>query len=397
MKKTVLNVSVLVISLLIAVLLAEGMCRMFLNPADYLLVDLVDDPVLDHKVASGTPGYDKWGFRNKKVPEQADIVTIGDSHTYSNNATMEDSWPKVLGRLSGKKVYNMATGSYSPIQYYHLLKNKALKLNPEHVIVGFYMGNDQMGTYRMSYYNENWHHLRDPSLVKKLDRSGKNIIDQYIHKDNARNSDEEFLGDLRGWLSRNSFVYRLTIHGPLLGGLKRKLELMFKSNNNKQFTRLKVASENIDEGFRPVHRANKMDMSNPRIREGLRISLELLNKMKKICEENGIKFTVMLIPSKEFVFANYLSSSPDLKNFDDIKRLLVNEKKMADSARAYFSQHQINYTDPVSQLRAQIGKRKIYPANFDDHPNSYGYTLYAKSAYNKLNDLITESAKKNAK
>ena len=49
-------------------------------------------------------GFDRWGFRNHDVPERSDIVAIGDSHTYGNTATMEDSWPYVLGRLSGRQV-----------------------------------------------------------------------------------------------------------------------------------------------------------------------------------------------------------------------------------------------------------------------------------------------------
>ena len=51
---------------------------------------------------SAMAGFDQWGFRNREVPETADIVAVGDSHTYGNTARMVDSWPFVLGTLTGQ-------------------------------------------------------------------------------------------------------------------------------------------------------------------------------------------------------------------------------------------------------------------------------------------------------
>src|SRR5262245_57043538 len=110
---------------------------MMLNPSDYLSVEMVQDKILGATPSSSTAGgnFDTWGFRNRKVPDSSDIVAIGDSHTYGNTATMADSWPYVLGRLSGRQVYNMALGGYGPNQYFYLLQTRALKLKPRVVVV----------------------------------------------------------------------------------------------------------------------------------------------------------------------------------------------------------------------------------------------------------------------
>ncbi|HEX6983567.1 MAG TPA: hypothetical protein VF181_12480 [Balneolaceae bacterium] len=384
MKKLTINTLVLSISLLLAFVLGEWMCRLFLNPADYLTVQLVDDPILDHKISSEVEGYDKWGFRNYYVPDTADVVTIGDSQTFGNNATTEGSWPKVLGQITDQKVYNLSLGSYNPVQYYYLLKTKALKLDPERVIVGFYLGNDLMGAYQMAYYREYWHHLRDSTLVNNIDRSGENIIDSYIQADPVQ-PDEQFLGHLRAYLSHNSILYRLTVHGPVLGYLKRKVERIFKASQSEEFTRLILPEKNINEGFRPVHRGIKMDMDNIRIREGMRISLHLLNKMNKICEQNGIKFNVVFLPSKALVFAEYLTFATEVNNYVAVQNLLSNERELLEISKAFFDAHQISYLSPVPALREQIGKAKIYPANYDDHPTPYGYSVIAQSIKEQLN------------
>src|SRR4030095_9459945 len=96
----------------LGLLLCEFAVRFILNPSDYLSVAMAKDEVLGAAPFAGTGGgaFDDWGFRNRTVPDTADIVAIGDSHTYGNTATMDDSWPYVLGRLSGQKVYNMGLG-----------------------------------------------------------------------------------------------------------------------------------------------------------------------------------------------------------------------------------------------------------------------------------------------
>jgi hypothetical protein len=72
----------------------------------------------------GTGPHDMLGFRNTGVPDAADIVTIGDSMTYGNNAVMEQNWPSwMLAALQRPEVnvYNMSIGGRTAVQYLDMM------------------------------------------------------------------------------------------------------------------------------------------------------------------------------------------------------------------------------------------------------------------------------------
>ena len=141
-QKALLNAAVMAISMVVALLLCEGADRLVLSPVDYLSPTLVRDETLGIRLPPGSSGHDAWGFRNPRVPERADIVAVGDSHTYGNCARMAESWPSQVARISGQTVYNLGMGGYGPNQYFHLLKTRGLSLKPKVVVCGLYFGDD---------------------------------------------------------------------------------------------------------------------------------------------------------------------------------------------------------------------------------------------------------------
>ncbi len=126
------------ISIFFSLLIAEGISRIIFDPIDYLKPERIPDDILRFKILPNTGAHDSWGYRNKSVPSTADIVAIGDSNTYGISAAATNSWPSVLGQMTGKVVYNISLGGYSPVEYFYLFNDKAIKLNPCLVIVGFY-------------------------------------------------------------------------------------------------------------------------------------------------------------------------------------------------------------------------------------------------------------------
>jgi hypothetical protein len=120
---------------------------------------LVRDEIQGIRLPGKSVRDDNWGFRNAKVPETAEIVALGDSHSYGNTAKLNEAWPKVLARLTGKNVYNLAMSGCGPNQYYYLLQTKAFGLKPAMIICGLYMG-DFNGAYRITYGLNYWSSLR---------------------------------------------------------------------------------------------------------------------------------------------------------------------------------------------------------------------------------------------
>lgn len=105
---------------------------------------------------------DILGFRNRAIPNVADLICIGDSQTYGNNVLLEQNWPNRLrARLADRFVrqYSMATGGWGPVEYLEIMK-KALVFRPRVMVVAFYTGNDSLDGFRKAYSDERWAALR---------------------------------------------------------------------------------------------------------------------------------------------------------------------------------------------------------------------------------------------
>jgi hypothetical protein len=212
LKTHFVNLALLAVTAAFCLLLGEGIARLTLWPADYLSVEMVHDDVMGAVPSLHTKagGLDAWGFRNREVPDTADIVVIGDSQTYGSSARMDDSWPYVLGRLTGRRVYNMSLGGYGPNQYLHLLKTKALSLKPR-MISGPGLG--RRLRERVSDYLE----LTIRGSPESTPREGRSL-----HLGGPEALTWHKL--LRVWLTRHSMMYQLIVHGPVLGRLYGEIE-----------------------------------------------------------------------------------------------------------------------------------------------------------------------------
>jgi hypothetical protein len=373
MKKLLLNLGVLVLATGLGVVAAEFGSRLFLNASDFLGLEVVGDPILGWVPSpSAMAGFDKWGFRNRKVPDSADIVAIGDSHTYGNTARMVDAWPYVLGQLTGRQVYNMGLGGYGPNQYFYLSKTKALSLKPKMIIWGFYMGDDFEGAYSLTYGLDYWASLRalppqkvDPDIweAPPTDTRGKRI---------------------RVWLARHSVLYQLVFHS----GFGAKVGGQVQIRNAAQLypglaTSLILPDKNIAEAFRPKGMLTRLDQQDPNVREGMRISFELLKQMNEICKQNNIQFAVVVIPTKESVFADYLEHNSKLPLDDVIDQVLVNERLSRTHLFQFMTDSGIPYADALPNLRTAVAQGRfpsLYASSGTDmHPNKNGYHVIAEA------------------
>lgn len=69
------------------------------------------DQRLGTKMNPQLEDIDEKGFRNPAPLDHADIVTLGDSHTYGVNVSSAMSWPQQLAEMDGVTVYNLASGA----------------------------------------------------------------------------------------------------------------------------------------------------------------------------------------------------------------------------------------------------------------------------------------------
>jgi hypothetical protein len=368
LKSAVLNVVVVVMSLVVAALSCEVIARVFLNPANYLSVSMVADDVLGMHVAPGSAGFDDWGFRNSKVPPSADVVAIGDSHTFGNTAAMSDAWPSVVGRLTGLSVYNMGMGGYGPNQYFELFRTHALALHPKWVICGLYMGDDFENAFSVTYGLKHWAFLR----------SG-----QWKHV----NADIWDVPEPKAWykgvtnlLSAHSIVYRLVVHGPVLGGVKSFLQFRRAMRNQDPLTTvLNVPSDGILEAFRPTGMVPRLDPNSTAVAEGMSITFRLLGDMANQCHQRGCQFAVVVIPTKESVFAGYLDADVGLHLHDSLVKTISNEQRAREKLFDFLNRAGIPYVDALPELRGAVRDHLYAATPTDMHPGKNGYAVIGRS------------------
>ena len=139
--------------------------------------------------------------------------------------------------------------------------------------------------------------------------------------------------------------------------------------------------------FRPKYRLAAVNLDDPRIFEGLQLSLNAISFMKEKLDQQGVIFCVLLIPTKELVFSQLVNSQ---NTVNDLARshyfeLIQYEKRMWKITQDYFQTHHVAFIDSLPYF-VDILKRDIQPykQTSDGHPNQFGHKMLAESIYNEL-------------
>jgi hypothetical protein len=378
-KGVVVKAIVLCVSGALAVLGCELLSRIALNPADFLSPRTTGDDVLGIAVAPYSSGFDEWGFRNSVVPATADVVAIGDSHTYGNTAKMDDAWPSVVARATKLQVYNLGLGGYGPNQYHYLLTTKGLKLKPKWVVCGIYMGDDFENAFMITYGLDHWAPLR----AGQWDNINADIW--------GVTAPPVWGADIRNWLSEHSMMYRLIVHGPLFARVKEAVRFeQVEAKSDPYTTALIMEDQNIQEAFRPIGMAERLDKNSGPVREGMRITFHLLKDMDRACAQAGCKFLAVIIPTKETVFAEYIAKSPQLHLRDALERVIVNERSAKADLVEFLSSERIAYVDALPALRRAVKNQLYAQTTRDMHPGKNGYRVIGETVAEYLMKYASE-------
>jgi lysophospholipase L1-like esterase len=283
--------------------------------------------------------HDILGFRNTAVPVAADIVTIGDSMTYGNNAVLEQNWPSYLSENLGQdhiNVYNMSTGGWGAVQYLDMFSH-ALAFRPRVVVVAFYTGNDPLESFQMVYGNEHWQSLiPDPALsagdipAVALEAAGEDQWDG---------------------------VFRDGIHTV----------------------------------FTPRYRLASND-EHPVVTAGYRIMADVAARISELAQTNAIRLIFTIIPTKELVYAARVEAE-GLDAPADYNRLVASERRrIADLRGRLESLPGASYVDLLEPLqRAALGKDSLYPETVNGHPVAAGYSIIGRELAGAVEGLLPAS------
>ena len=132
-----------------------------------------------------------------------------------------------------------------------------------------------------------------------------------------------------------------------------------------------------------------LDQKEPGVREGMRITFELLQEMNALCARNHVQFIVAVIPTKETVFSRYLEHNPKLAMSETFDKVIANERIARQELFTTFQQGNISFVDLLPAMEKASENEKIYTSDSSDmHPNKNGYRVIAEaiSQYLKKSD-----------
>ncbi len=350
---------------------------------------LVPDPELGNRLAPNIVGLDSNGFRNDVVLARADIVAIGDSQTWGVNADRQDTWPQQLAKLSGRSVYNMSLGGYGPVQYW-VLTDRAQKFSPRIIIVGLYFGNDFYDTYRLAYTNTRHRELREPKAPADLEKDTvAPEADMYWNEEKSfhNNFGRTSLSGLSFWAREHLAIGRLLNNvrlWPHSSDVDYEIDKAWASANPDHGAVYEQG--NVRTVFTPAYRLVGLNLEEPRIAEGLRISKLLLGRTRQAAEAGNSRLIVLMIPTKETVYANALKDRISVGM--TFARLVAMESRAHSELMSACIEKQVECVDALPDLSAAITRdEKIYPSTTESHPNAQGYAIIAATVNQAISRL----------
>lgn len=271
--------------------------------------------------------HDILGFRNRYVPNVADIIVIGDSQTYGNNAVFEDNWPSQLTHILGNKkptVYSMAAGSWGAIQYLDMF-DKAILFQPRIVIVAFYTGNDPLDSFILAYNIDKWKPFRtDPNISSKDAPSVK------------------FPPPESEWW-----------------------HIKFKDGVETTFTpRLRLAS----------------NQEHPAVHAGYDIMRDVARQISMKARTLNIQVIFTVVPTKELVYAEKVLHDEFIPPKDYLTLIGAEEKNIKSLVAELAKFPNAMYVDLLVPLQqAALKPIQLYPSDINGHPIAAGYKVMAEA------------------
>jgi hypothetical protein len=353
----------------------------------------ISDPRLGHRPNPDFPDHDERGYRNSAVPKEAFVVALGDSHTYGTGVRREENWPHRLEEKIGRTVYGISCGGWGPTQSL-ILFDEALALKPRLIVEAFYSGNDLWDSFDSVYGDRQLPELatKDPAAAEAIAAAEhreplKQRYDRLytlLFEDGAAGEDRPPEGarrrTVRDLLRKHCKLYQLaSIVRQRLSRATRPTGWEVEKKEagtgaGREYLRV------FEHGpfrtiFTPAFRTAAMDLEDPRLAEGLRISLEALALMDERSRAAGTPFLVLLLSTKELAFRQEAAKAPPPP---DYWWVIEKEEIIRVKTIDFLKSRGIPFLDALPALQVSIARGvQPYQESLDGHPNPAGHRVIA--------------------
>jgi hypothetical protein len=401
-RKTLFALVLLMATLLVGELLLT-VARRVSSRVEYVLRPkatrmLYPDPVLGYRTSPHYPGHDRLGYRNERTPETSEIVAVGDSLTYGYSADAEHTWPRWLESLSQRSVYNAGVPSYGPV-HYEVIAEESLALQPRTVILGLYLGNDILGAYDSVYVSALFRERAstDPRVLEEIRRvqAAGSLRDLAVARGIEESPPDQPRG-IRSWLRSRSSLYAL--------GRALTLDLFLEPpppawQRGDPFEESSALTDYIGMAeprrfrsvfWNPLATGLKMELDEPRIREGWRITKDALLRVHRKLSEEEVCFVVVVLHTKPFIYSRALPDfveemPPGFAHLQEV------EQRLTEEVLTFLDANGITAVDTTDALVDSFERGvSPFPESNDDHPDKDGYEAIARAILQGLGTLSAE-------
>lgn len=135
--------------------------------------------------------------------------------------------------------------------------------------------------------------------------------------------------------------------------------------------------------FTTAYRLTALHLDDPRIAEGLNITKQTLWMAEQKDQAHGAQQLVLLIPTKEMVYADLMKEAGRLNG--NYARLVEMESRVREQVKTWCVEKHMKCTDALPDLRSALARReRIYPSSSESHPNAAGYRVLAATVQRAL-------------
>jgi hypothetical protein len=278
----------------------------------------------------------------------------------------------------------MSQGGWGALHYAALVP-EALALRPRSVVLGLYLGNDLYDTYRLAYLRDAYADLRRPGLelgADPLQRQADAFWQEHLSYQGRFGRDSPRTWGI--WLRGHTALGRLLEKAGLLGS-----DAWFEIG-------AAWARAHPDHGavcdcgatrtvMTTAYRLVAEDLDAPRIDEGLRLTHVALQRAASDCAAAGVRLLVLVIPTKERVYADTLRRRGPLE--PTYARLVAMEDRVRSDVLEGCRGGGLACVDALPALAAAIeAGQPAYPSTTESHPSVAGYTVLAELVAAQLRD-----------
>ena len=305
-------------------------------------------------ISTNSLGYRDYEFTIEKPGDIYRILMVGDSTTYGFGVEIDETYIKILEKYlnkGGNKRYSVINAGFksgrSPDTEYLFIKNEGISLNPDMIMVGFFIGDD------FNDYKRNIWELDSEGDINRI-ISKETYIDSKNRLRNIENGSENGIKEK---------AYRINV----FLSFHSHLYVLFKNT----FRNILITLKN----GKPEPGIYSLNYSE-RVERDIETTLDLLLKMKKIAYEHDIKFVILIIPTKDQVY-NY--------NIKDKNNDLLNWTRPNNILTDFGERNNIEMIDILPYLREYVryNKDMIY-FKIDPHWNKNGNYVVGRSLYEEI-------------